>query len=102
MPRVSNRYQTFIDSGIHTLLFPHITNDDAGRYTCRVTGDYGQVETSAVIEIVNPGLNRNGKPAMFLSRPDKMISVAQGEDIVVSCRINGDPKPKGMKIEKLC
>lgn len=32
---------------------------------------------------------------MFLSRPEKILSLVEGEDIVVSFRVGGDPKPRG-------
>lgn len=98
LPKLSPKHHTIIESGVHTLLFPNATVSDAGRYTCRISNEYGRLDTSAIVEVVNPRSLRNGKPAMFLSRPDKIMSVASGEDIVVSCRVTGDPKPRGKLI----
>lgn len=96
LPKLSPKHRTIVESGVHTLFFSNASVSDAGRYTCRITDIYGRLDTSAIVEVVNPRSVRNGKPAMFLSRPDKIMAVASGEDIVVSCRVTGDPKPKGI------
>lgn len=54
----------------------------------------GKTETSAYVQVIHPSNVRDGKPAMFLSRPDKYMRVTEGEDITVSFRVSGDPKPK--------
>lgn len=95
LPKISSKHKTFVESGVYTLLFPNATNSEAGRYTCRVMNAYGRVDTSAIVEVVHPSAVRGGKPAMFMSRPEKMMSVATGEDIVVSFRVSGEPKPRG-------
>lgn len=95
LPKISSRHKSFVESGVYTLLFPNATHTEAGRYTCRVANTFGHVDTTAFVKVVHPGSVRGGKPAMFLSRPDKMMAVATGEDISVSFRITGDPKPRG-------
>lgn len=72
-----------------------VTEKEAGFYTCRASNAYGHVDTSATVGIVAPGSVRGGKPAMFINRPAMDMSVAVGEDISVSFRVTGDPKPKG-------
>ena len=89
------KYRTFEESGVYTLLVADASEKEAGRYTCRVTNAYGHVDTSAAIEVVPHGSIRGGKPAMFINRPDLDMFVAVGEDISVSFRVTGDPKPKG-------
>nr|CAD7592988.1 unnamed protein product [Timema genevievae] len=71
-----------------------VTESEAGLYTCRASNLFGHVDTSAAVEVVPPGSVRGGKPAMFVSRPDQDMAVALGEDITVSFRVTGDPKPQ--------
>lgn len=80
---------------MYTLMMTDVTEKEAGFYTCRVSNSYGHVDTSATVGIVAPGSVRGGKPAMFINRPAMDMSVAVGEDISVSFRVTGDPKPKG-------
>jgi hypothetical protein len=89
------RFRTFEESGVYTLMMTNVTEKEAGFYTCRASNTYGHADTSATIGIVVPGSVRGGKPAMFVNRPDMDMSVAVGEDISVSFRVTGDPKPKG-------
>lgn len=71
---------------------------EAGIYTCRAANAYGHVDTSAAVEVVRPGSVRGGRPAMFMSRPDQDMTVTLGEDITISFRVQGDPKPRGMEM----
>lgn len=89
------RFRTFEESGVYTLVMSNVTEKEAGFYTCRASNTYGHADTSANVGIVLPGSVRGGKPAMFINRPDTDMSVAVGEDISVSFRVTGDPKPKG-------
>jgi len=87
--------RTFEESGVYSLVLTDVTEKEAGLYTCRASNAYGHVDTSATVGIVAPGSVRGGKPAMFINRPDMDMAVALGEDISVSFRVTGDPKPKG-------
>lgn len=88
--------RTFADSGVYTLVVPDATEYETGTYVCRASNPYGHVDTTANIEVVSGSMMDGGKPAMFMSRPpDKVIIVAVGEDVSVSFRTNGVPKPKG-------
>jgi hypothetical protein len=89
------RFRTFEEAGVYTLMMTDVTEKEAGSYTCRASNAYGHVDTSATVGIVAPGSIRGGKPAMFINRPAMDMSVAIGEDISVSFRVTGDPKPKG-------
>nr|CAD7199639.1 unnamed protein product [Timema douglasi] len=95
LSRTSHRVRTFEESGVHTLMVAGVTESEAGLYTCRASNLFGHVDTSAAVEVVPPGSVRGGKPAMFMSRPDQDMAVALGEDITVSFRVAGDPKPQG-------
>lgn len=98
IPRYSSRHKMFMESGICTLLFPKATVDDAGTYTCRITHENIHLDTSTIVQIVNPNAIPNGKPALFASRPGKTLCITVGEDITVSCRVTGDPRPTGIII----
>lgn len=90
----SARHRTHVERGVHTLMIPNVNELESGKYTCRAANVYGRIETSAYVRVVHPGQIRDGKPAMFLSRPDKYLRVTEGEDINVSFRVTGDPKPR--------
>lgn len=93
--------RTFADSGVYTLIVPDATELETGTYVCRASNAYGHVDTSANVEVVTGSNMDGGKPAMFVSRPpDKHIIVAVGEDVSVSFRKSGVPKPRG-EINKL-
>jgi hypothetical protein len=89
------KMRTFEDSGVYSLVMTDVSEKEAGLYTCRASNAFGHVDTSATVGIVAPGSVRGGKPAMFVNRPDMDMAVAVGEDISVSFRVTGDPKPKG-------
>ncbi|XP_044588361.1 titin homolog isoform X4 [Cotesia glomerata] len=87
--------RTFADSGVYTLIVPDATEYETGTYVCRASNSYGHVDSTATVEVVSGSMGDGGKPAMFVSRPpDKVIIVAVGEDVSVSFRTNGIPKPK--------
>ncbi|XP_043500905.1 titin homolog [Polistes fuscatus] len=94
-PISMSKAKTFIESGIHTLIVPEATESERGTYICRAVNAYGYVDTAATIEIISPSAIDGGKPAMFVSRPsEKSIAVAIGEDVSVSFRVTGVPKPR--------
>lgn len=81
-------------------MMTNVTEKESGLYTCRASNAYGHADTSAAVGIIAPSSVRGGKPAMFINRPDMDMSVAIGEDISVSFRVAGDPKPKGKFSER--
>ncbi|KAI5729840.1 hypothetical protein M8J76_007197 [Diaphorina citri] len=97
LPKSSPRFKYIEDSNnLHTLILSGVTAEEAGKYTCRVSNEYGYTETFARVDVINvsSGAVKHEKPAMFLTRPDTMMSVALGEDISFSFRLAGSPKPK--------
>lgn len=94
LARASARHRTFEESGVHTIVFPSATERESGKYTCSAINEYGRIHASSYVRIIHPSSIPRGKPAMFLSRPDKVLSLVEGEDIVVSFRVTGDPKPR--------
>ena len=37
------------------------------------------------------------KAPYFLEQPDGVVTVREGDDLVLNCRVAGDPKPRGKK-----
>lgn len=88
--------KTFTESGVHTLVLPEVTESERGTYICRAINAYGHVDTIATVDVISPSTIDGGKPAMFVSRPmEKSITVTSGEDVSVSFRATGVPKPRG-------
>ncbi|KMR05376.1 myosin light chain smooth muscle [Lasius niger] len=87
--------KTFIERGLHTLIVPEATESERGTYVCRAINAYGQVDISATVDVISASSIDGGKPAMFVSRPcKKSIDVTVGEDVSISFRVNGTPKPR--------
>lgn len=93
LPKKSTRFRYLEDAGVYSLVVSEAGRSEAGLYTCRASNAHGHRDTSVSVEVV--GSAARGKPAMFLSRPDTNLSLAVGEDITLSFRVCGDPKPKG-------
>ncbi|XP_072764137.1 uncharacterized protein [Anoplolepis gracilipes] len=87
--------RTFAERGLHTLIVPEATESERGTYVCRAINAYGQVDTSATVDVISLSAIDGGKPAVFVSRPSKKsIDVTIGEDVSISFRVNGTPKPR--------
>ncbi|XP_067210466.1 uncharacterized protein [Linepithema humile] len=87
--------KTFVERGLHTLIVPEATESERGTYVCRAINAYGQVDTSATVDIISTSAIDGGKPAIFASRPSKKsIDVTIGEDVSISFRVSGTPKPR--------
>ena len=95
-PISSPKARTFVESGIYTLGLPEATESEAGTYVCRVSNEYGHIDTSATVEVIPLSkFDDLGKPAMFISRPSqKLVQVIDGEMVSISFRISGTPKPR--------
>ncbi|KAL6255445.1 hypothetical protein P5V15_013781 [Pogonomyrmex californicus] len=87
--------RTFAERGLYTLIVPEATESERGIYVCRAINAYGQVDTSATVDVISSSTVDGGKPAVFVSRPSKKsIDVIVGEDISISFRVSGIPKPR--------
>ncbi|XP_032676016.1 uncharacterized protein LOC116846386 isoform X2 [Odontomachus brunneus] len=87
--------RTIVERGLHTLIVPEATESEKGTYFCRAINAYGQVDTSATVDVISPSAIDGGKPAMFVSRlMRKSIDAIVGEDVSVSFRVSGVPKPR--------
>ena len=43
------------------------------------------------------GVTGAGRPARIIEKPDDLIRVANGGDLLLTCRVTGEPRPKGME-----
>lgn len=89
--------QTFVDHGIYTLALPDVTENHSGLYTCRAWSTHGNVDMNAKICVVQPS-EVDGKPPVIVSRPAKNVFISVAEDINISFRVQGDPRPKGKPV----
>lgn len=93
--------RTLVERSLHTLIVPEVTESEKGTYFCRAINAHGQVDMSATVDVISPSAIDGGKPAMFVSRlTRKSIDVIVGEDVSVSFRVNGVPKPRGESQQK--
>ncbi|KAM0731548.1 Myosin light chain kinase, smooth muscle [Formica fusca] len=94
-PIAISKAKTFAERGLHTLIVPEATESERGTYVCRAINAYGQVDTSVTVDVISSSAIDGGKPAVFVSRPSKKsIDVTVGEDVSISFRVNGTPKPR--------
>ncbi|XP_041986457.1 uncharacterized protein LOC121738463 [Aricia agestis] len=85
--------QTYVDQETYTLALSDVTEKDSGLFTCRAWSSYGNVDMNASVTVVQPA-EIEGKPAIIVSRPAKDIQISVGEDVNISFRVQGEPKPK--------
>ncbi|KYN45103.1 Muscle M-line assembly protein unc-89 [Trachymyrmex septentrionalis] len=88
--------RTFVERGLYTLIAPDATEPEKDTYVYRAINAYGQMDTSATVDVMSSSAGEHGgKPAIFVSRPSKKsIDVIVGEDISISFRVSGIPKPR--------
>nr|XP_037874741.1 titin homolog isoform X4 [Bombyx mori] len=85
--------RVFVEQGLYTLALSDVTETESGLYTCRAWSAHGNVDMNAAITVVQPS-DLDGKPAVIVGRPEKDILISVGEDINISFRTQGEPKPK--------
>lgn len=86
--------KTFVEQGLYTLALSDVTKKESGLYTCRAWSTHGNVDMNAAITVVEPN-ELDGKPPVILGRPEKDLLISVGEDINISFRVHGEPRPKG-------
>lgn len=99
LPRFSAKYVYLDESGLYTLLVKDSTARDGGTYVCRACNLYGSADAKKSVRVVSLqdfSEHRGVKPAIIVSRPNDRLNVAVGEDITVTLRVAGEPKPKGI------
>ncbi|XP_060843292.1 uncharacterized protein LOC132923359 isoform X6 [Rhopalosiphum padi] len=97
LPRLSGKYVYLDEGGLYTLLVMDSTTRDGGTYVCRACNLYGAADAEKAVSVVSPqdySDRRGVKPAIIVSRPNDRLNVAVGEDITVTLRVAGEPKPK--------
>lgn len=94
---MNERTKTNEDQGVYTLMIEQATPNETGSYTCRATNPFGKAETTANVDIV-PAAIKGGKPALFLSRPETEMAFTSDDDISMSFRVQGEPKPKSKSL----
>ncbi|XP_065224953.1 titin-like isoform X4 [Planococcus citri] len=94
LPKNLNRYRYIEDFGLHTLLITDVSYNEAGKYSCKAYNKYGAVNVITNVFVIRTSGIRGGKPPMFISRPETILSVNTGSDVSVSFRLSGDPRPK--------
>ncbi|XP_026808599.1 uncharacterized protein LOC113550868 isoform X2 [Rhopalosiphum maidis] len=97
LPRLSGKYVYLDEGGLYTLLVMDSTARDGGTYVCRACNLYGVADAEKAVSVVSPqdySDRRGVKPAIIVSRPNDRLNVAVGEDITVTLRVAGEPKPK--------
>lgn len=100
LPRSSNKYIYLDEGSLFTLLVKDSTVKDSGTYVCRACNLYGTADVEKSVKVVSShdySEHRGVKPAIIISRPNDRLNVAVGEDITVTLRVAGEPKPKGEK-----
>ncbi|KAF0298582.1 Muscle M-line assembly protein unc-89 [Amphibalanus amphitrite] len=75
----------------YALSLHSLTAGDAGTYTCRAANAHGAATCSASVSLGAAGA---GQPARIVEKPDDLIRVANGGDLLLTCRIAGEPRPK--------
>jgi len=98
LPRSSAKYVYLNEGGLYTLLVKDSTARDGGTYVCRACNLYGSADAEKSVRVVSSqdcSEHRGVKPAIIVSRPNDRLNVAVGEDITVTLRVAGEPKPKG-------
>lgn len=99
LPRLSGKYVYLDEGGLFTLLVKDSTGQDGGRYVCRACNLYGTADVEKSIKVVSSmdfSEHKGVKSAIIVSRPNDRLNVAVGEDITVTLRVAGEPKPKGI------
>lgn len=90
---VLDKTSTFTKTTRSNLVFVKVkpkstyTEESCSSYVPAIT------DSQALVRASSYRLNR--PPAVFLSRPDSLVSVAPGDDIVISFEINGGSGAKG-------
>lgn len=86
--------RTFVEQELYTLALTDVTEKESGMYTCRAWSTHGTVDMNAAITVVQPN-EMDGRPAIIVGRPEKDVLISVGEDLNISFRVQGEPKPKG-------
>lgn len=86
-----------VDHDIHSYNLPNSWDSERSIHTYRPDNISGHSDYNTRFDGGCGYMRENGKPAIFISRPvDKLINACGGEDVSLSFRVGGVPKPKGI------
>lgn len=83
------------DKDVHTLIVHGASPEESGLYTCRASNKHGSVDTTAEVRILPPSSKIGGSIPAFVNKPDSMMTITVGDDIMLAFHVSGDPKPHG-------
>uniref|UniRef100_A0A1B0CWT0 Muscle M-line assembly protein unc-89 n=1 Tax=Lutzomyia longipalpis TaxID=7200 RepID=A0A1B0CWT0_LUTLO len=90
----SDKVKTYAEEGVYTLAVSSATDKQSGTYTCRATNAFGKSDSIAHVHVIAPATVKGGKPPQILDRPPKEMVLKTGDNLQISFRILGDPKPQ--------
>lgn len=80
----------------HSLTLFNVTASDLGVYSCRISNAFGSTDCRS--SLMFDGLGSHGHAddsARFVQLPESTLTVGRDRDLIIECRIRGNPKPKG-------
>ncbi|XP_059620294.1 muscle M-line assembly protein unc-89-like, partial [Phlebotomus argentipes] len=89
-----DKVNTYAEEGTYTLAVSSATAKESGTYTCRATNAFGKSDSIAHVHVIAPATVKGGKPPQILDRPPKEMVLMTGDNLKISFRIQGDPKPQ--------
>ena len=82
----------------HSLTLYNITASDLGVYTCRICNGLGATDCRSTLSFDGGRYDGMGAPddsAHFVQLPESTVTVGRDRDLVIQCRVQGHPRPKG-------
>ncbi|XP_067124006.1 muscle M-line assembly protein unc-89-like, partial [Centruroides vittatus] len=73
------------ESNSYVLTIDHIVKDDAGKYSCKITNEYGSDQADANLTVA-------GKPSFTQKLSD--IEASENEEVDFKVKVFGEPQPK--------
>lgn len=93
---------TFAENGVYALVITHVGMDESGAYTCKLTNSFGSSESTSNVDVINPNsVGKGQRPPTFHTRPQPQIKIREGDQLSMSFKINGEPKPKSKRYSSL-
>lgn len=93
-----DKVNTYAEDGVFTLAVSNATPKESGTYTCRAINAFGKSDSIAHVHVIAPATVKGGKPPQIIDRPPKEMVLMTGDNLKISFRIHGDPKPQCTKL----